>query len=152
MSDDVTPNAQTEKRERHNADKIETDKRIQEVITLILSGLNTPRICQNLSTKWDAHERTIYRYVKKAREIIEAESEHSREALLLEHRAHRRDLRFRARAAGDFRAELATAQDEAKLLGLYPGDKNAMRFDDMSTEELQKHLAQMLGIAPAEKE
>jgi hypothetical protein len=43
--------------------------------------------------------------------------------MLAEHMSVRRDIRRRAREAGDLRAEIAAAQDECKLFGLYPSEK-----------------------------
>lgn len=151
MNDDETEqDAQQTKREkkpRTRVDKAEYNRRVLEVVSLILSGLGSTQIIRNISGEWEITTRQAENYVADARKIITEDANQTRDVLLIEHRAHRRDLRLRAQKAGDFRAELATAQDEAKLLGLYPGDKNAKRFDDMTNEELQEYLAQVLGLA-----
>ena len=101
------------------ADKLEHSKRVETVRQLILSGTEATRIVQTTSAEWHVSERQGWNYIKAARALIQDATLPSREYLLAEHVAVRRAIRERARAAKDLRAELAAAQDEAKLFGLY---------------------------------
>ena len=101
------------------ANKLEHAKRIETVRQLILSGTEATRIVQTTSAEWHVSERQGWNYIKAARALIQDATLPSREYLLAEHVAVRRAIRERARAAKDLRAELAAAQDEAKLFGLY---------------------------------
>jgi hypothetical protein len=101
------------------ADKLEHAKRVETVRQLILSGTEAARIVQTAAETWKIKDRQTWNYIKQARAQIQAATLPSREYLLAEHVAVRRSIRERARQAKDLRAELAAAQDEAKLFGLY---------------------------------
>jgi hypothetical protein len=101
------------------ATRDQINKRIETVRQLILSGLNSERIVQSVTAEWKIKPRQGWNYIAKARACIEQLTEEARPYLLAEHVAVRRSLRERARKAGNLRAELAAAQDEAKLFGLY---------------------------------
>lgn len=102
------------------ATKLEQATRIETVRQLILSGHEHGRICQQVSEKWGISERNARRYLARAQDAILQVSMPAREYVMAEHLSVRRDIRRRAREAGDLRAELAAAVDEAKLFGLYP--------------------------------
>jgi hypothetical protein len=102
------------------ATRLEQATRVETVRQLILSGNEHGRIVQQVAEKWAISERMGWRYLSKAQAAILAVTTPSREYLLAEHMAVRIDIRRRAREAHDLRAELAAAQDEAKLFGLYP--------------------------------
>lgn len=147
MSDEtVSTTAQPPKRKR-KVGKVESEARAMKMFTMIIDGGTSASILGYAIKEWGITKQQAYIYLTRARELMKAESEATREELLIEHRLHRRDLRQRAADAKDFRAELDAAKDEAKLAALYPGDKNAERFDNMATEQLQAHLAAILGIA-----
>jgi hypothetical protein len=101
----------------------ERDRRIAQVLSLLASGLRTSEIYRILAQEWGASSRTADRYIKLARAELQVVLDEKNNALLAEAIAHRRDLRRRARAAGDFRMELEVAKDEAKLLQLYPAER-----------------------------
>jgi hypothetical protein len=62
----------------------------------------------------------LWRYVAKADKLIAESCRASRKKLLRRHLAQRRNIFGKAMSAGDYRAALAAARDEAELLGLYP--------------------------------
>jgi hypothetical protein len=62
----------------------------------------------------------IWRYIGRADKLIAESCRASRKKLIRRHLAQRRNLYAKALAAGDIRAALACARDEAELQGLYP--------------------------------
>ena len=134
-------NAPKPRTKRAKVNQAETQRRINQTMKLLLSGLPVARIVQIISGPvdkggWDVKERQAYHYMAQARELIKAEFDATRPALLAEHVMHRRDLRERAGRAGDMRTELAAAQDEAKLMGLYApvASKVTMSWQDEAKE------------------
>lgn len=105
------------------ATRLEQATRIETVRQLILSGVEHGRIVQQVSAQWKISERQGWNYMSKAQDKIIAILTPRHEYLLAEHLAVRRDIRRRAREAGDLAAELRASQDEAKLFGLYPADR-----------------------------
>ena len=61
----------------------------------------------------------LWRYIGMADKLIAESCRASRKKLLRRHLAQRRNLYAKAVSAGDYRAALAAARDEAELLGLY---------------------------------
>lgn len=101
------------------ATNLEYDQRIETARQMILSGLDASAICRDMTSRFEVSTRQAERYVSEAHERLKERFLLDRAALFAEHIAHRRDMRYRARRAKDLRMELAVAQDEAKLLGLY---------------------------------
>ena len=106
------------------ATQFEHDKRIETAKQFLLAGVDVDEICQDLTQRYGVGLRQAQRYVSDARERIQKRVYADRAAMFAEHIALRRDMRKRARAAKDLRIELAIAQDEAKLWGLYPADRH----------------------------
>jgi hypothetical protein len=102
---------------------LETDTRVETVRQFILSGDEASDIVRRAAETWGIKQRQAENYIHMARAKIRAITEQVRPYLLAEHIAVRRDIRRRAREAGDLRAEIAAAQDEAKLFGLYPSER-----------------------------
>ena len=93
--------------------------RVEVVRRLILEGRTRNEIIRNVAEQYKIKPRQCENYIKKARLSIQEEARTLEPNALAEHIAHRRDLRRRAAAAGKMVIELAAAEDEAKLLGLY---------------------------------
>jgi hypothetical protein len=72
----------------------------------------------------------IRRYQQQADKLVYESHERSRKKLFRRHLAQRRHLYGRAVTTGDIRTALACAQDEARLLGLYPPAKVAPTTPD----------------------
>jgi hypothetical protein len=68
----------------------------------------------------------LWRYIGRADRLIAESCRASRKKLLRRHLAQRRNLYAKAVLAGDIRAALACAQDEARLQGLYPVEKREL--------------------------
>jgi hypothetical protein len=69
----------------------------------------------------------LWRYVARADKQIAESCRASRKKLLRRHLAQRRNIFGKAMSAGDYRAALAAARDEAELLGLYPSKAVSVR-------------------------
>jgi len=106
------------------ATQVEIDKRIEATKALLIEGYDSDFICQDLSGRYGVSLRQAERYLAAARDRLKTYVAADRAALFAEHIAHRRDMRRRAAKKGDLRTELAVAQDEAKLLDLYPADRH----------------------------
>ena len=103
--------------------RLETDTRVETVRQFILRGDETSDIVRAAAETWGIKDRQAWYYIEKAREKIKELTELARPYLIAEHIAIRRDIRMRAQKANNLYAELAAAQDEAKLFGLYPSEK-----------------------------
>ena len=98
---------------------------------LLLKGQeDTPRLVQDIATKFGVNTRQAYNYVAKAKKQIVEIGEIDRAYRLAEQIAMRREIRRKAFDTNDLRTALAAAQDEAKLLGLYPADKHEVTGKD----------------------
>ena len=105
------------------------ETRVDAVRLLLLKGQeDTPSLVQGIANKFGVNTRQAYNYVAKAKKQIEEVGAIDHAYRLAEHIAIRRDIRRRARDAEDLRMELAAAQDEARLLNLYPGDKHSVQL------------------------
>ncbi len=105
----------------NKADAYTTETRVDAVRLLLLKGQeDTPRLVQDIASKFGVNTRQAYNYVAKAKRQIEDVGAIDRAYRTAEHIAIRRDIRRRARDDNDLRMELEAAKDEAKLLGLYP--------------------------------
>lgn len=115
----------------NKADSYTVEMRVDAVRLLLLKGQeDTPRLVQDIANKFNVNTRQAYNYIAKAKKQIEAIGAIDRAYRFSEHIALRRDIRKRARDDGDLRMELAAAQDEAKLLGLYPAERHEVSGRD----------------------
>lgn len=111
------------KRTKAKSSAIEYQKRVETIRSLLLSGMDTDAIVQNVTSQWGVKPRMIYRYLAVAREKNKAFIEFHEAEMFSHHIAVRRHILGKALAANDFRAALAAAKDEAQLMGLYASDR-----------------------------
>ena len=105
----------------------------------------------------------LWRYIGRADRLIAESCRASTKKLLRRHLAQRRNLFAKAVSAGDLRTALAAAQDEARLLNLYPSGRleltgkagGPMRHDHrhrdltgLSEDELRRQYQEEIGEAP----
>src|SRR3990167_8259405 len=105
------------KQERRTFSKstaIEYQKRVETVRRLILSGMDSGAIVQNVTEIYGVTERQARKYMMIARQKNKAYYDFVEADMFAEHLAVRRDIRRRAQAAGDLKAALAAAPDEAQ--------------------------------------
>ena len=105
------------------ADRLTTDTRTEAVRSLILSGFTVHQIVQNASKAFSVGERQVHNYINHARKSIREANKDTVDVQIAEHIAIRRRMRAKANQANQPGLELAIAQDEARLLGLYPAEK-----------------------------
>ena len=117
-----------QKREHSKADAIEYEKRVETVRQLIISGADMRALVPDITARWNIKPRMFRRYLFEARKRNQAYAEVQTTEMYAEHIAHRRDLRRRAKEKGNLKAELAAAQDEAKLIGLYESDRQSKEY------------------------
>jgi hypothetical protein len=114
--------------------KAQVEARVSEILRIRLDGAEIWDVREYVREKeqedgspWKLPEGAkplsdsqLWRYIARADKLIAESCRASRKKLLRRHLAQRRNLYARAVNAGDYRAALAAARDEAELLGLYP--------------------------------
>lgn len=105
------------------ANDAQLNKRIDAVMQKLIDGDNRTAILEFARVQWNIERAQADNYIAEATKLIKAEAAKDREETFGEHIAYRRKLRKMAEGDKDWRAALASAQDEAKLLDLYPADK-----------------------------
>jgi len=108
----------------------ELDRRIEEVKQALITAMPRYAIVRNMAERYGVAERTADNYIAKAKTALKTEHEADRPYLMAEHVAHRRNLRAQFRRQNDYYGELKAAQDEAKLLGLYPATRHELGGPD----------------------
>lgn len=72
---------------------------------------------------WGICDGQLRRYMTQAHDLIEERSKIGRDRAFSRHLLQRRAIYARAIESGDWRSALSVAQDEAKLLNLYPAER-----------------------------
>jgi len=133
---------------------IEYQKRVELVRQLLLSGTESHAIVRVVSEKYEITPRMVENYIRAAKQRIMVYSKEKfpliEAEMIAEHISLRRDIRRRAQAAGDLKAELAAARDEAQLIGLYAPTKIAPTTPDGQGEWLISEIARERGITADE--
>lgn len=121
-----TAPAQPTDEERKRATDAEMTKRIDTVVGLLVSGARRSEILEYSGVQWHLERSQTDEYIAAATALIKLEAAKTREDSFAEHIAFRRKLRKMAESSADWRVALASAQDEAKLLDLYPAEKRKL--------------------------
>ena len=100
------------------ADKEQTQQRVEVVYRLILQGDSIPNIVEKCGKTWGVKKSQAYGYVKRARTLIRKEAERIRTQAFDEHLAARRRMRKEAHDAKDGRLAFDLLRDEAKLAAM----------------------------------
>jgi hypothetical protein len=99
--------------------KAETERRVNEVVTLLLLGVRSGQIVQNVSQKYKISDRQVANLISKATaEIVEA-GQAQREEALARAIVGRDELLQRAWQAKQYKTCLAIMESRDRLLGLY---------------------------------
>jgi hypothetical protein len=129
---------------------VEYEKRVELVRQLLLSGAESHVIVRNVSENYGVTTRMVEKYIQIAKQRILVYSKEKfpfiEAEMIAEHISLRRDIRRRAREAGDLKAELAAARDEAQLIGLYAPTKIAPTTPDGQSE--WRIIAEKHGLNP----
>jgi hypothetical protein len=116
------------------ATKAQVQARVEEVLAIRLDGAEFWHVREYAREKeqeegsvWHLaqgqkplSDGQLWRYLRRADQMIAASFRASRKKLLRRHLGWRRNLYAKAVSSGDYRAALAAARDECELLGLYP--------------------------------
>jgi len=146
MTSPIPPAADRKQQRKQYAKSsaIEYQKRVETVRRLILSGMDSGPIVQNVTEMWGVSERQARKYMLVARRKNQAYHDFIEADMFAEHIAVRRDIRRRAQAMGDLKAELAAARDEAQLIGLYAPTKIAPTTPDGQSEWTGKNDSELI--------
>lgn len=105
------------------ADQERVRIRVETVYHLLLQGDSLSNIVQNSSKSMGVSTRQVYKYAKRARALIKKEAARIREEAFDEHLVARRRMRKEAHDTKNGWLALAVLKDEAKLLDLYPAER-----------------------------
>ena len=103
--------------------KAEKDLRVRAVYDLLMGNYPTSDIIRYVTEKWGVGTRTAENYIRFANEIKDNEAVKHIEGAFNNNLQQRRYLQNKAVKAGDWRLAHEIVKDEAKLLGLYPADR-----------------------------
>ncbi len=139
------------------ATRAEIARRVDAIKVLILKGEETGAIVRYAAAQWEVSERSAHRYMAEARELLKEDLASLTPYALAEHIGIRRALRRKMETAKDYRGALAAAQDEAKLLDLYPAARAEVtgkggrpliepppEYKTMTKEELDDEIRRLL--------
>lgn len=112
--------------------KAELTRRIETVVTLVLSGLRPREIWRFVTEKsdWGISERSLSRYLGKANESIALVAEENAERQMALARARLMDLYKRSINIQDYKTSLSVLRESIKLNGLYPAEKHELTGKD----------------------
>lgn len=133
--------------QEYHPDKAEIADRVGEVLDLIASGDRPEVICQKLSGKWKASERTVRRYLTRAYSAL-AEAGKVKAKEELGRTLIRFDYLYRkAIETADYRLGLAVTRERGELVGLY--EKGAPREGSQTySERIAALYARLDGAVP----
>lgn len=126
------------------ATKAQIQARVEEVLAIRLDGAEFWDVREYAREKeaeegspWQLAEGQkplsdgqLRRYISRADRMVAESYRASRKKLLRRHLGWRRNLYAKAVSAGDYRAALAAARDEAELLSLYPAKRTELTGKD----------------------
>lgn len=134
----------------------ELDRRINQVMKLIVNGVDRAGILQYTSekTEWNVTDRTIDDYIAKATEIIKTYSAPLREDEMGKAMLRLTNLYARNMQINDFKAALATQKEINALLGMYAPEKKELTgkdgaplFDSLTDDERANRITALLDAA-----
>ena len=121
------------------------------MLGLIARGWSRVRIVETVRKSWGVDQSMAYRYYKTCERRIAKLYEHKQEHLLAEMLLRHDDLRDKGYEQLDYRLVLATDQEDARLLGLYPEEKRSVRHSfERINDEIEAELAALAALGAAE--
>ena len=109
-------------------DQVEMEKRVYQV-SLLLRRKPVSFIVQTISAKWNITDRQARNYIRLARKEWKKYFEKLKGDGIAYHVTQNRDLKDKAMAEGDYKLAFDIAREEAKLMGVYPSEKNDVKVD-----------------------
>jgi hypothetical protein len=103
--------------------KAEAQKRTRIVLEMLLQSTPPVDIVQFGIANWDITEGGVWKYITAAYDLMKEMAKSEREEVYAANLAQRRYLKNKAIKAEDYRLAHEVVKDEAKLLDLYPSEK-----------------------------
>jgi len=122
------------------ATKAVVARRVNVVYRLLLSGFSMQEILQYAAerTDWDVGERQVFKYLARARQLLEAESKTERAEERGKAIARLNNLYGKALNANDLRQALAVQKEINELLALRDGEHHGSQTGVEEYLRLQK--------------
>jgi hypothetical protein len=105
------------------ATKREVTARVQQVYTMLVSGIDTAQILQYASENWQIVDRNTYNYIARANKLIAKHAETHREHEMGKAVARLNRLYSSALKVQDYKTCLAVQKEINALFGLYAPTK-----------------------------
>ena len=102
----------------HKSTKWETNLKVDEIYGRLTKGQSRTRIVQDCTKAWGCAPRQVDTYIKRAREMLDADCNMQRPALLAECLAGIRDIRESAERRGQHQVALNAVRLMTELVGL----------------------------------
>jgi hypothetical protein len=121
------------------------NRRVADIYGLVVDGLPHGQICRYVAANcsWQASERTICRYIARARELMLEQAKVGRAEVFAESLARKQRLFARASTANQLKTALAVQNSIDRMFGDFANER-----DDQS--DLDRFLEAMLGPADGE--
>jgi len=114
---------------------MELNRRILAVSKMLLSGKPNKVIFRYASQNWNITSRQTQSYIKASFALWYDEFKVKHKANVSYHLAKRADLYFQAYKQKDWQTCLSIAKDEAKILDVYPSEKQELLIDQKDKDE-----------------
>ena len=105
------------------ATQAEVDKRVTDVVKLIIAGAARAAILQHAATKWEMSERQADEYIRRAKVLIQEENSADRAANHALAVARMNDIYQRTVRVQDYQRAIAAQRELNQLQGLYAPTK-----------------------------
>lgn len=98
--------------------KLESTHKVKEIYGRLTKGQSRTRILQDCSAAWNCSERQVETYLARARDLLLADCDMQRPALLAEMISGIRDIRENAERRGQHQVALNAVRLMSELVGL----------------------------------
>jgi hypothetical protein len=133
--------------------------RIEEILRIRLDGAEFWDVreyarekCAEAGSIWEnpkcLSDGQLYRYIARADKLIAESCRSSRKRLTRRHLAQRRNLYAKAVNSGDLRTALAVLADEARLLGLFPTEKQRVEVTGKGGKAIESNTTSTVTVKP----
>jgi hypothetical protein len=132
---------------QHHPTRAQREARIMDVYPLVVDGFHFAQIKEIVAHKcgWSVPERTLWRYVAAARELVRAQADFARQEKFAEAVAFLERLRLRASMAGELGTALRVQCELNRLYDLLAPDKlEVYDFSGYSDQQLAQEVCREL--------
>ncbi len=134
-------------KEQEHLTRAQREQRIAEIYPLVVDGFHFAQIREIVAKKcdWSVPERTLWRYIAEARELVRAQADFRRQEKLAEAAAFLERLRLRASMAGELGTALRVQCELNRLYDLLAPQKLELYdFSNLSDQQLAAEVAREL--------